>query len=147
MSIGTSRRRVGALVLQGGTVGSASVANEFLANADRVWAALGDFAHPGTFISDLQAIEMQGNVRVLTLPGTQIRERLLERDDVHRRLVYSILAGLPIESHRGEINVLPTETGCKVTWDFEVTPEEMVGPLTEVYTGALVTLKHYFGEE
>ena len=128
-------------------MGSASVANEFLLDADSVWAVIGDFAHPGTFITDLQAIEMQGDVRVLTLPGMQLRERLLERDDVHRRLVYSVIAGLPIESHRGEINVLPTETGSKVTWDFEVTPDEMVGPLTEVYSGALVALKHHFGEE
>ena len=128
-------------------MGSASVANEFSLDADSVWAVIGDFAHPGTFITDLQAIEMQGDVRVLTLPGMELRERLLMRDDVHRRLVYSVIAGLPIESHRGEINVLPRETGSKVTWDFEVAPDEMVGPLTEVYSGALVALKHYFGEE
>jgi len=108
---------------------------------------MGDFAHPGTYITDLQAVEMQGDVRVLTLPGMQLRERLLERDDVQRRLVYSVIAGLPIEAHRGEIIVLPTGTGSKVTWNFEVTPDEMVGPLTEVYSGALVALKHYFGEE
>lgn len=128
-------------------MGSASVANEFLLDADSVWAVIGDFAHPGSIISDLQAVEMQGDVRVLTLPGMQLRERLLERDDVHHRLVYSVIAGLPVEGHRAEITVLPTETGSKVTWDFEVTPDEMVGPLTEVYSGALVTLKHYFGEE
>jgi len=90
---------------------------------------------------------MQGDVRVLTLPGVQLRERLLERDDVHRRLVYSVIAGLPIDGHRAEINVLPTATGSKVTWDFEVRPDEMVGPLTEVYTGALVALQHHFGEK
>lgn len=128
-------------------MGSASVANEFLSDADSVWAVMGDFAHPGTYITDLQAVEMQGDVRVLTLPGMQLRERLLERDDVQRRLVYSVIAGLPIEAHRGEIIVLPTGTGSKVTWNFEVTPDEMVGPLTEVYSGALVALKHYFGEE
>ena len=128
-------------------MGSASLANEFSLDADSVWAVIGDFAHPGTFITDLQAIEMQGDVRVLTLPGMELRERLLMRDDVHRRLVYSVNAGLPIESHRGEINVLPTETGSKVTWDFEVTPDDMVGPLTEAYSGFLVALKHYFGEE
>lgn len=128
-------------------MGSASVSNEFLLDADLVWAVVGDFAHPGTFITDLRAVEMQGDVRVLTLPGVQLRERLLERDDEHRRLVYCVIAGLPIEGHRAEINVLPTATGSKVTWDFEVRPDEMVGPLTEVYTGALVALKHHFGEK
>jgi hypothetical protein len=128
-------------------MGTGKVECELNVSVERAWAVVGDFEHPGTFITDLQAIEIEGDIRILTLPGMQIREQLLEKDDVGHRLVYSVREGIPVTSHRGEITVVPTSTGSRVIWAFDVTPDAMVGPLKDVYAGGLAALKKHFAEE
>ncbi len=122
------------------------MARDFRADPDRVWAVVGDFSNPGPYITDLKSIEVEGDDRVLTLPNLKLRETLLERDDAGRRLVYSVVSGLPIDAHRGEITVTASGTGSTVTWAFEVSPDNMEGPLRGVYEGALAALKRHFGE-
>jgi len=119
---------------------------ELNVSADDAWAAVGDFAGVDTIFPDLESLEIEGDDRILGMFGMKIRERLVSRDDATRTLVYSIVDGVPVDSHQGTITVEATPTGSKVTWAYEVTPDEMGDIMGGTYTGALEQLKKHFGE-
>ncbi|MEI8263541.1 MAG: SRPBCC family protein [Actinomycetes bacterium] len=125
---------------------SGSVECELTASADAAWDAVGDFAGVDKIFPDLESLEIEGDDRILGMFGMKIRERLIERDDAQRRLVYSIVDGVPIDSHSGTITVEAVGEGSKVTWAYEVTPDEMADILGGTYGGALEQLKKYLGE-
>ena len=125
---------------------SGSVECELTASADAAWDAVGDFAGVDKIFPDLESLEIEGDDRIFGMFGMKIRERLIERDDAQRRLVYSIVDGVPIDSHSGTITVEAVGEGSKVTWAYEVTPDEMADILGGTYGGALEQLKKYLGE-
>ena len=125
---------------------SGSVECELTASADTAWDAVGDFAGVDKIFPDLESLEIEGDDRILGMFGMKIRERLIERDDAQRRLVYSIVDGVPIDSHSGTITVEAVGEGSKVTWAYEVTPDEMADILGGTSGGALEQLKKYLGE-
>jgi hypothetical protein len=125
---------------------SGSVECELTASADTAWAAVGDFNGVDKIFPDLDSLVIEGDDRILGMFGMTIRERLLERDDAARRLVYSVIDGVPLESHKGTITVEESGSGSKVTWAFEVAPDEMLDIFSATYTGALEALKKHLGE-
>jgi Polyketide cyclase / dehydrase and lipid transport len=125
---------------------SGAVECELNVSADDAWAAVGDFAGVDTIFPDLESLEIEGDDRILGMFGMKIRERLVSRDDATRTLVYSIVDGVPVDSHQGTITVEETPTGSKVTWAYEVTPDEMGEIMGGTYAGALDQLKKHFGE-
>ena len=123
-----------------------SVETELNASADEAWAAVGDFTGVDKIFPDLDSLVIEGDDRVLGMFGMTIRERLIEKDDANRRLVYSIVDGVPLESHQGIITVSENGAGSKVVWAWDVTPDEMSEILGGTYAGALEALKKHLGE-
>ena len=125
---------------------SGAVECELKVSADDAWAAVGDFAGVGVIFPDLESLEIEGDDRILGMFGMKIRERMIERDDAGRRLVYSITEGVPVDSHKGIVTVEEVGSGSKVIWAWEVTPDEMSDLMGASYSGALEQLKKHFGE-
>ncbi|HEX4083089.1 MAG TPA: SRPBCC family protein [Acidimicrobiales bacterium] len=117
---------------------------EIAATPAAVWAVVGDFGAVGEMLPDLESFRLEGDDRVLGMFGMEIRERLISRDDDGRALTYSIVGGVPIESHRATVSVAPAGAGSKVTWAFDVTPDEMARILADTYGQALGVLATKF---
>ena len=76
--------------------------------------------------------------------GMEIRERLLARDDESRTLTYSVVAGVPIDSHTATISVEPDGDGSRVIWAYDVTPDEMAPVFGDTYKAALAAVEGAF---
>ena len=92
------------------------------ATPDAVWAKVGDFGGVGEFFPGIESFRLEGDDRVIGMFGMEIRERLVSRDDVTRTLAYSVVDGVPLESHTATITVEPEGDGSRVTWAYDVTP-------------------------
>lgn len=131
-------------------MGTASHSIDIDADPAKVWALVGDFNglprwNPGLADSRL---EDGGKLRILTRrTGDQVRERLLEQDDAHRRVRYSIIeSGLPVGRHAATIEVVPRGKGATVNWSCEFESKgppdaELAAIFKQIYTGGLSKLK------
>ena len=59
-------------------------------------------------------------------------------------ITYSVVDGVPIESHTATISVEPDGDGSKVIWAYDVTPDEMAPIFGDTYKGALAALENAF---
>jgi len=107
---------------------------------DAVWVKVGDFGGIGAFLPGIESFRLEGDERVIGIFGMEVRERLLSRDDATRTISYSIIDGLPVESHTATLSVEAEGDGSKVTWAYEVEPAEMAPVLGDNYTAALAAL-------
>ncbi len=112
---------------------------------DEVWKKVGDFAGARDFFPGIETFRMEGDDRVIGMFGMEIRERLLSRDEERRVLTYSVVGGVPIDSHTATISVEPEGAGSKVIWAYDVTPDEMAPIFGDTYKGALAALENSFG--
>jgi hypothetical protein len=126
-------------------MGQDAVATEVTASPDQAWALVGDFQGIGEWFPGIDSARADGDDRVLSMFGMEIRERLVERDDGARALTYSIVAGVPVEHHRATVSVTPTDGGATITWAFEAEPDAMVPLLADSYKAALAALKERLG--
>ncbi len=110
-------------------------------SADDVWALVGDFGGIATWMPGMESCRVEGEDRILETMGMTITEHLVAKDDDARALTYSIVGGVPIESHQAVITVTPTGDSAHVTWAVDATPDEMADLMTGVYQGALDELK------
>jgi carbon monoxide dehydrogenase subunit G len=112
---------------------------------DEVWQVVGDFAGVKDFFPGIDSFRMDGDEdRMIGMFGMEIREHLLTRDEETRTISYSVVGGVPIDSHRATITVEPEGEGSKVTWAYEVTPDEMAPIFGDTYKAALVSLENTF---
>ncbi len=111
---------------------------------DEVWKKVGNFGGVGELFPGLESFRLEGDDRIIGMFGMEIRERLLSRDDDHRRITYSVVDGVPLESHTATIAVEPAAEGSKVTWSYAVTPDEMAPIFGDTYKSALATLQGSF---
>jgi mxaD protein len=111
---------------------------------DDVWKKLGDFGGLAEFFPGIDSFRLEGDDRVIGMFGMEIRERLLARDDATRTIAYSVVAGVPIDSHEATITVEPEGEGSKVTWSYAVTPDEMAPIFGDTYKAALASLQNTF---
>ncbi len=111
---------------------------------DEVWQKVGNFAGAGELFPALESFRLEGDDRILGMFGMEIRERLLARDDESRVITYSVVGGVPIESHTATISVEPDGDGSKVIWAYNVTPDEMAPIFGDAYKSALTTLASSF---
>jgi carbon monoxide dehydrogenase subunit G len=118
-----------------------AVATEVPVSADQAWALVGDFQGIGQWFPGIDSVRSEGDDRVLSMFGMEIRERLLERDDTARAITYAIVDGVPVEHHQATVSVTPTDGGSTITWAFEAEPDSMVGLLADSYKAALAALK------
>ena len=75
------------------------------ATPDEVWAKVGDFGGIDALFPTLESFRTEGDDRIIGMFGMEIRERLLARDEENRVLTYSVIDGVPIESHTATISV------------------------------------------
>jgi mxaD protein len=114
------------------------------ATPDAVWAKVGDFAGVGEFFPGIESFRLEGDDRIIGMFGMEIRERLVARDEAARTSTYSVVDGVPIESHSATISVEPEGDGAKVTWAYSVTPDEMAPIFGDTYQGALAAVEGAF---
>ena len=108
---------------------------------DEVWKTVGDFGGIDKFFPGIESFRIEGDDRVIEMFGMEIRERLISRDDATRTLSYSVVAGVPIESHEATISVEAAGEGSKITWAYAVTPDEMAPVFGDTYKAALASLE------
>jgi carbon monoxide dehydrogenase subunit G len=111
---------------------------------DAVWAKVGDFGGVADFFPGIDDFRLEGDERVISMFGMEIRERLLARDDATRTLTYSVVGGVPIERHSATITVEADGEGSKVVWAYDVDPDEMAPIFGDTYKGALAALQSAF---
>jgi Polyketide cyclase / dehydrase and lipid transport len=99
------------------------------ANADDVWAVVGDFNglarwNAGVVRSDLS---QEGKRRTLTLKvGGTVIEDLIDYDWAARRCSYSIVeSAVPVDRHKATLSVIDRGPGrCTVHWACEFYPKD-----------------------
>ncbi len=111
---------------------------------DEVWKKVGDFAGITDFFPGIDTFRMEGDDRIIGMFGMEIRERLLAKDEENRVITYSVVDGVPIDSHTATISVEPEGDGSKVIWAYDVTPDEMAPIFGDTYKAALVSLAGTF---
>jgi carbon monoxide dehydrogenase subunit G len=111
---------------------------------DEVWAKVGDFAGVADFLPGIDTFRIEGDVRVIGMFGMEIKERLLSRDDATRSLSYSVIDGVPVESHTATMTVEAEGDGSKVTWSYDVTPGEMAPIFGDTYKAGLAAIAAAF---
>jgi mxaD protein len=114
------------------------------ATPDEVWAKVGDFAGVGVLFPGIESFRLEGDDRIIGMFGMEIRERLLGRDEEGRVLTYSVVDGVPIESHTATVSVEADGDGSKVIWAYDVSPDEMAPIFGDTYKGALAALVDSF---
>ena len=114
------------------------------ATPDEVWAKVGDFAGVGVLFPAIESFRLEGDDRIIGMFGMEIRERLLARDEESRVITYSVVGGVPIDSHTATVSVEPDGTGSKVIWAYDVSPDEMAPIFGDTYKGALAALENSF---
>jgi len=111
---------------------------------DVVWEKVGDFGGVADFFPGIDSFRLEGDERVIGMFGMEIRERLISRDEAARRLTSSVVDGVPIESHSATITVEPAGEGSKVTWSYDVSPDEMAPVFGDTYKAALAAVESSF---
>ena len=73
---------------------------------DEVWAKVGDFGGVGDFFPGIESFRLEGDDRVIGMFGMEIRERSWSRGRRQpRTITYSVVDGVPVESHTATITV------------------------------------------
>jgi carbon monoxide dehydrogenase subunit G len=111
---------------------------------ETVWEKVGDFGGVDQFFPGIDSFRVEGDDRVIGMFGMEIRERLVARDDAGRSITYSVVDGVPLDSHEATITVEPEGDGSKVTWSYAVTPDEMAPIFGDTYKAALASLENAF---
>ena len=114
------------------------------ATPDEVWAKVGDFGGVAVLFPAIESFRLEGDDRIIGMFGMEIRERLLAKDDAARTITYSVIEGVPVESHTATVSVEPDGTGSKVIWAYDVSPDEMAPIFGDTYKGALAALEGSF---
>jgi carbon monoxide dehydrogenase subunit G len=129
----------------GGAVGKARAEIDIDKPADEVWAVTGDFGGLGNWMPGIESCVVEGDDRKLKMMGMEITERLERRDEDSREIVYGIVDGVPVGSHRATITVVPDGDASHVTWDVEVDPDDMTEMMQGIYQQSLQALKDHLG--
>ena len=111
---------------------------------DEVWKKVGDFGGVGELFPGVESFRLEGDERIIGMFGMEIRERLLARDEENRVITYSVVGGVPLETHTATISVEPDGAGSRVVWAYDVTPDEMAPIFGDTYRGALTSLERLF---
>jgi hypothetical protein len=101
------------------------------ADPDDVWAAVRDFGALHTRLAPGFAVDarLEGEDRIVTFgDGTVLRERLVDLDDVARRLVWSIVDG-PYAHHSGVAQVFSEgDRSTRFVRVADLLPDELAVP-------------------
>jgi Polyketide cyclase / dehydrase and lipid transport len=121
-------------------VTASTVTDRYTAPPESAWQLVGDFAGIGKVFDGVDDVVAVDELRTFNLMGMRITERLISRDDAARTITYSIIDGVPIESHQATIRVDAHESGCEIVWSVTSDPEAAQPLFADAYRGALVAL-------
>jgi mxaD protein len=113
--------------------------------SDAVWAVVSDFGGLANWVPVIDSCLLHGADRVVVTERGAVTERLESSDEDRRVLVYRIVEGHPATFHRATITVIPSNNDSHVTWEVELEPDELAGPMQQAYQGFLQALKTYVG--
>ena len=128
---------------------------ELGASVDEVWKVVGDFG--GLLEAMGVPVELEGEgigqTRKITLGQSPTVERLEERDDAAKRIVYSIVSGaIPVTNYVSTMLLSPAGEGrTKLTWSSTFEPaagtseEDASRVVSGVYKGGIGALQSRFG--
>ncbi len=126
----------------GDKVGSAEAVVSIGRPAGVVWDVAGEFGGLDEWMPGVDVCRIDGDNRILEVFGMEITERLVRRDDTARLLEYSIVdSPLKATSHLGRIQVHEEGEGSRVTWNVEVSPDNLTDLLVGSYQQALDAMK------
>lgn len=119
------------------------------AGPERVWAVAGDIGRISDWLPALASSTLEGDERMcMTVEGTQLRERILERSDAERYYLYEIIdSPMPLRSYRSVLSVHGHEGHSHVGWtaEFEAADDaqldELVQAFTHIYREGLESLR------
>jgi hypothetical protein len=114
----------------------ARVCRVFTHDRDAVWSHVGDFGGIARWVQGVLACEVSGDgigaIRIVTMKGRQVRERLAGFDPLRRVISYQILPphSLPVADILSTIEVAEFGTGgAEVTWQSQAVFDGDVAPL------------------
>ncbi len=119
---------------------ASTVTDRYTATPETAWELVGDFAGISKVFDGVDDVVAVDELRTFNLMGMRITERLVARDDAARTISYSIIDGVPVESHLATIRVEPHESGCEIVWSVTADPEAAQPLFADAYRGALVAL-------
>jgi hypothetical protein len=115
------------------------------APAEEVWALIRDPGGIAGWLPGVEAVRMDGDDRIVTAMGADIREAC-DVDDALRRFQYTITDGpLTFDLHRSTIDVLEDGDGCVVVYGIEIQPGDMVAIMDAISASGVAALKERFG--
>ncbi len=120
---------------------SAQAAIDIKRSPDEIWAVIGNFGGIGDWMPGIESCRLEGDLRILAMPGMEVTERLVSNSDEAHTQTYGITDGVPVEYHQATITVTADGDGSKVTWDVEARPDEMAGVMQGMYQQTLEGLK------
>lgn len=114
------------------------------ATPEAVWDALSDWGaiHERLVPGFLVDTKLDGEDRIVTFfNGVVARERLVDRSDDERRLVWSIVDG-PYTHHNGVAQVFAAEGGkARFVWTADLLPDELGQPTAEMMERGIETVR------
>ena len=126
---------------------------ELGASVDEVWKVVGDFV--GLIEGMGVPVEAEGEgigmTRKISMGPAPIVERLEERDEAAKKIVYSIVEGpLPVQGYVSTMQLSPAGDGrTKLEWSstFEPVGDEAAAKqiVSGIYTGGIAGLQGRFG--
>ncbi|MCU0267605.1 MAG: SRPBCC family protein [Acidimicrobiales bacterium] len=97
--------------------------------ADEVWAVVRDTGDIAEWFPAIDASSQDGDVRICSMMGLELKEEIVTNDDELRRLQYRIVeAPLPIEFHLATVDVFEDGKGSLVVYSTDVQPDDL-GPV------------------
>jgi len=89
------------------------------------WGIVGDPAGVTRWYPLYTGCEVRGDVRTMRrADGSEVVERLLERDEARRYYAYSVISGVPLTEHRASFEVLARDGASTVVWHTAGVPQD-----------------------
>lgn len=96
---------------------------------EQVWAAVRDAGAVHTRLVPGYALDarIEGDERILTVPGGEVRELIVAIDDTAQRLAYAVIAGrMPLRHHHASFQVFPRDGGHSLlVWITDILPDAL----------------------
>lgn len=123
-----------------------NIDHEFFVAPEALWEILGT-PDRVDWVPGVKSCSFDGEVRSLDLPGAgAIKERILRLDNEAMALEYSCVESPGnLESHRAQMQVTPTNTGCRLAWQASVEPVAIEPFIKGSMEGCIVRLEEMLG--
>ncbi|MBF6025389.1 SRPBCC family protein [Lysobacter niastensis] len=108
-----------------------------------VWDALRDVGrlHERLVQGFVTDCRLEGDVREVTFAnGMTVRELIVDVDDEHRRVAWSVL-GEPFRHHNASVQAFTEDGGTRLVWIADLLPNELKPQIDAMVEQAMVAMK------